>query len=268
MSINNLTNLNYKNIKLDTNYNWKVAILPWGAIEPHGTHLPYLTDTILATDVTNTSVNKAENKDDYYKNKFMILPTLSMGVQNLGQINKKFCINFSINTQMAVLEDIVNSLMLNKVFKLVIINGHNGNDFKPIVRELSSKYGIMKIYVCDYLTTVNKVMLGKENVFGVKFPQVDDHAAFTETSLMLYLHNELVDKSELNRDTDIYDAFYDLNKTALKPMTSMWSPRHFDKYSVENRIGSLVGSSANNGEIIFNTVTDAIADDLINIATE
>ena len=98
--IDNTLKLKLSNIEDSTNNDkWTVAVLPWGAIEPHGRHLPYLTDSILATHVAEQSVIKAQEKgNEYIKNKFMILPTISMGVQNLGQTNKKYCINFSPRT--------------------------------------------------------------------------------------------------------------------------------------------------------------------------
>lgn len=269
--IDNTFKLKLSDIEDITNSDeWKVAVLPWGAIEPHGRHLPYSTDSILAAKVAEQSVLKAQEFNNYYINKFMILPTLSMGVQNMGQTDKRYCINFSPITQYNVLEDIVTSLLTTGIYKLVIINGHNGNDFKPMVRELAVKYPDMKIYVCDYLSIINDVMRDNENMFGIKFPEVDDHAAFTETSLMLYLENDLVDKEELNRqlnNTDEYEIFYSINFPHIKEdmHNRMWSPRDFDKYSTHNRIGMLKGSSEKNGEIMFKTVTNVIAIDLINV---
>lgn len=268
--IDNTRKLKLSYVEDCTNFDkWTVAVLPWGAIEPHGKHLPYLTDSILATNVAEQSVLKAQDiGKEYMRNKFMILPTISMGVQNLGQTNKKYCINFSQRTQYHVLEDIIISLLNTNVEKLVIINGHNGNDFKPIVREFATKYPDMKIYVCDYLSVINDILKGKEDIFGVKFPEIDDHAAFTETSLMLYLEKELVDIDELNtqlNEVDEYEAFYNLSKQVNNEDMKIWSPRNFDKYSIHNRIGMLKGSSSENGKIMFQKVTDAIAMNLITI---
>ena len=112
-------------------------------------------------------------------------------------------------------------------------------------------------------------MKGKEELFGVNFPEVDDHAAFTETSLMLHLEKELVDIEELNRqlnDSDEYEVFYNINSQFINEDFNMWSPRNFDKYSTHNRIGMLKGSSEENGSKMFQTITDVIALNLIIIA--
>ena len=262
-----LIELTWSDVK-ENPISWSVAVLPWGAIEPHGEHLPYLTDSLLATAISKESIKKsfAGFCENYYDN-FMMLPSMPIGVQNLGQVNKKFCINFSISTQMAILNDIVVSLMAQRVCKLVIINGHNGNDFKPIVRELAVKYPDFKIFVCDYLSLVNKLMKGKEDEYGVEFPDVDDHAAFTETSLMLYIYNELVDKTKMNTDKNV-EWKEELGTSKDKSgLNGFWTPRNFDYASVNNRIGSLYGASSENGKKIFDTVTTEIAKGLVDVYT-
>lgn len=257
--------LNYTDIETNQ-YQWTIAVLPWGAIEPHGEHLPYTTDTILATAVAKESISKAYKL--YGDNRCMMLPSLSLGIQNKGQTDKKFCINFSVATQMAVLEDIVKSLSYQNIRNLVIINGHNGNDFKPLVRELSVKYPTFKIYVCDYLSLVNDLMKGNEAIYGIdNFPAVDDHAAFTETSLMMHVFDCGVDKVSMIVNGD-WDEETRCAGIENKPHINFWSPRDFNKVSVNNRIGSLKNASKKNGEKIFDAVTNEIAKDLITIQKE
>ena len=256
--IKNLKELTYTDVAKNFE-DWKIAVIPWGAIEPHGEHLPYLTDSILASTFAELSV-EAVNLIPELRNKFICLPCISMGLQNLGQVDKDFCINFSLNTQYQVIEDIIVSLQSQEIKKLVIINGHNGNDFKPIVRDFAVKYPNFKIYVCDYLSIVDLM----RNQGIVNFPDIDDHAAFTETSLMLYHHKNYVNEEYMedaikNDDHPVHEK---------QPNGVIWSPRNFDKYSHFNRIGKIKGASSLNGELISNFIRKNIVDSLIKVYYE
>lgn len=65
-----------------------------------------------------------------------MLPPIPFGVQNTGQTELPFCIHMPPSTQKIVLGDIINSLYYQGIKKIVIMNGHGGNKFKPIIREL------------------------------------------------------------------------------------------------------------------------------------
>lgn len=257
-----VSTLNYTDVKENEehcNRNWPVAILPWGSVEPHGEHLPYATDTLLAVAVATGAIEKAQVSDKY-KNKFMLLPALSLGVQNLGQVDKKFCLNFSPQTQYAVLKDIVNSLWKQNVFNLVIVNGHGGNDFKPVLRRLAVEYPVVKIFVCDYLTVINDRMRPNEGFYCVKFPKVDDHAAYTETSLMLHLFSDLVEMENIKRK----DFTWEEEHAPIEKYSKLrlWHPRDFDEYSENNRIGSVQNACAEHGEKMYGFITDFLSDEI------
>ena len=116
---------------------YDVVILPWGATEPHNLHLPYLTDAILAHDVAVDAAQVALND---YGVRTMVLPPVAMGAQNPGQRDLKFCIHYRYNTQCAILADTVASLHHQGFRKLLIVNGHGGNSFKSMIRDLAVDY--------------------------------------------------------------------------------------------------------------------------------
>ena len=84
---------------------YQVIILPWGAMEPHNYHLPYLTDCILSYE-TARDCAKAALKQGV---KCMVLPAIYMGSQNIGQWNKPFCVHARSETQEAILLDMITS---------------------------------------------------------------------------------------------------------------------------------------------------------------
>ncbi len=66
----------------------------------------------------------------------VVLPTVPFGV-NTGQLDVKLDINMNPSTQLALLNDVAEVLSRHGIPKLVILNGHGGNDFKQMIRELA-----------------------------------------------------------------------------------------------------------------------------------
>ena len=58
----------------------------------------------------------------------------------------KLCMNMNPSTQYAILKDVVQVLNAHGIYKLVIVNGHGGNDFKQIIRELSLEFP--NVFIC------------------------------------------------------------------------------------------------------------------------
>lgn len=122
---------NYGTVR-DRSYD--IALLPWGATEPHNLHLPYLTDAILSHDI---AVDAAAIARDRFGISAMVLPPMPLGAQNPGQRELTFCIHYRYDTQRAVLTDIVASLRHQGMKRLLIVNGHGGNSFKNMIRDLA-----------------------------------------------------------------------------------------------------------------------------------
>ena len=126
-----LAETNWKTVR-DTRYD--VAILPWGATEAHNFHLPYGTDVIESEAVAAESARRAWERGT----RALVLPCVPFGV-NTGQLDVPFCMNMNPSTQAAVLADVAAVLDAHAVSKLVILNGHGGNDFRQMIRELQPK---------------------------------------------------------------------------------------------------------------------------------
>lgn len=157
---------------------YELAILPWGATEAHNYHLPYATDNIQAEAVVYAAAGEAWEAGK----KVIVLPTLPFGV-NTGQADIKLDINLNPSTQLVILDDIIATLVRHGIPKLLVYNGHGGNDFKTMLRELGLKYP--DIFLC---TTNFFRALPREDYFSAP----GDHADELETSLMLHVHPNLV----------------------------------------------------------------------------
>ena len=111
------------------------AILPWGACEAHNYHLPYGTDNY----ETEALVYEAARIAWEQGSKVIVLPTIPLGV-NTGQSDIYMTLNMNPSTQQSILEDVAESLFGHGVEKLLIVNGHGGNGFRQIIREVGSNY--------------------------------------------------------------------------------------------------------------------------------
>ena len=168
-----LAETNWKAVK-DTQF--EVAILPWGATEPHNYHLPYGTDNYESIRIAERAAELAWKQGA----KVVVLPTVPFGV-NTGQLDLRLAINMNPSTQLAVLTDIATALSGQGVRKLLILNSHGGNDFRQMIRELQPR---VKIFIC----TINWWTCVKGSEY---FDEPGDHAGEMETSLMMVLEPEL-----------------------------------------------------------------------------
>lgn len=228
-----LAETNWKALK-DTNFD--LAILPWGATEAHNYHLPYATDNIQADHLTAESARIAHEGGG----KVIVLPTIPFGV-NTGQSDIYLDINLNPSTQLAMLHDIATVLDRQGIRKLLIFNGHGGNNFKPLVRELGLKFPKLFISYCFFPEALDKTDY---------FEEPGDHADEMETSLMLYLRPDLVrPKDEWGDGSG--------KKFKIKAFTEgwAWAEREWSKVSQDTGVGNPHKSSAEKGERFFKDVT-------------
>lgn len=230
-----------------------VPILPWGSCEPHGEHLPYTTDTMLAEEITYQAIAKTG-----LDGTFVVIPPVSYGSQNPGQTDKTLCLHMSVETQSRILDDIVLSLVRQNIRTLVIVNGHNGNNFKCIVRDIEWKHPGFKIYVCNYLDIADKETVKKLTGLEMKYP--DDHAGFTETSLMLHFRPYLVDM-DMTTNRPEEDNYIRQDTVTHR----LWTPRDWDQYSHETRIGFAGEATSEYGREIADHIACKMAVDLVNL---
>ena len=133
-----LAETNWKNLK---GAKIDLAILPWGATEAHNYHMPYATDVIEADQIAAEAARIAYEKGA----KLIVLPTIPFGV-NTGQKDILLDININPSTQLSILNDIIEVLNHQGIYKLMILNSHGGNDFKSMIRELGLKFP--KMFAC------------------------------------------------------------------------------------------------------------------------
>lgn len=181
-----LAEVNYGQVK-DRPY--EVAVLPMGATEPHNLHLPYGTDTYEANAIAGRACEAAYRRGA----RVVMLPAIPYGTET-NQMEFPLAMNLNPSTLGLVIRDLVDSLAKHGIHKLLILNSHGGNDFKPLLRELHGRTSV-QIFLCDWFRGTSA------DVQKQIFERPDDHAGEMETSLALAFFPELVARNKSGRLT-------------------------------------------------------------------
>jgi creatinine amidohydrolase len=223
-----------------------LAVLPWAATEAHNRHLPYATDTIETESIAARSAEMAWERGA----RVLVLPCVPFGV-NTGQREVPFCLNMMPGTQTAVIRDLLPSLEDHGIRKLAILNGHGGNDFKQIIREIQPSTSIL-------LAQVNWWQVVPTSGF---FDAAGDHAGELETSVMMHVSPALVRPLETAGPGKAR-----LNRVAAFREGWAWMPRPWVKVTDDTGVGDPSKSTAEKGARYFEAVSRKIGDFLAALA--
>ncbi len=225
---------------------FEVAILPWGATEAHNRHLPYATDTIQSEAVAAAAAGVAWQRGA----RVVVLPAVPFGVQT-GQREVPFCLNMNPSTQLALLRDLLPALEDHGVRKLVILNGHGGNEFRPIIRELQPDTGL-------FLCLVNWYAILPPADF---FTEPGDHAGELETSVLQQVAPDLVrplDAAGPGRARTF--------RVAGLRAGWAWAPRHWIEVTDDTGVGNPGAATKEKGARFLHAVVDQVAAFLVELA--
>ncbi|QDL68716.1 creatininase family protein [Streptomyces malaysiensis subsp. malaysiensis] len=151
-----------------------IALMPIGSQEQHGAHLPMGTDTLLVTAVVDRAAELLAGDGP----PVVRLPALPYGHSPHHLFAA--AVSLSASTLTAVLADVLRSLTESGFRRIMIVNGHGGND--EIMRLAVKEHALRAegaFAACSYWS------LGEA-------PENPGHAGRYETSLMLAAHPDLV----------------------------------------------------------------------------
>lgn len=156
-----------------------VAILPVGAIEEHGPHLPLSTDCLQPEHVATEVAKKLGN--------IYILPILKYG-QCSSTKNFPGTITLRYETLTMIAEDIISELYRTGFRNVVVLSGHAGRVHITAIKQAATRVlekHDMKIMVLsdyDIAYTMDEI----------EIPVNDGHAGMIETSRIMALRPDLV----------------------------------------------------------------------------
>lgn len=225
---------------------FSLAVLPWGATEPHNLHLPYATDVYEIEAIAAEAARLAWDRGC----KTLVLPTVPFGA-NAQQMDLRGTINMHPSTQAALLADVVESLEGQDFQRLVVLNGHGGNDFRSMIRELQSTTTV-------FLSTVNWFRIPATQEM---FDDPGDHAGAMETSLMMHLEAHLV--RPLDQAGPGTGRPWKLS--AIREGWA-WAPRQWSRVTDDTGVGDPSEAAVEKGRACFDAVSARIADYLCELA--
>ena len=239
-----LSEANYRQL-LDDRPN--VAVLPWGATEAHNYHLPHGTDNYEAVSVAEEAARLAEERGA----KVVVLPEIPFG-NNAQQVDQVATIHFSTTTAAAILIDVVVSLKRQGFDRLVILNGHGGNNFTGLVRDAQLEHQVL-IVVVDFYDL-------RLDAFNEIFDNPGDHADEMETSFMMHLRPDLVQMELAGPGERVPFAIEGLKQSGV------WTPRPWSNAHPDTGSGSPEGSTAEKGKRYFEAISEAAAQVLVDLS--
>ncbi len=203
----------------------KVCIVPCGAVEQHGPHLPLDVDLICPTEI-------ARGAGREHPDKLLVLPTVCYGYTGHvmdfpGTINNDF------EHFMHHVLDITKSLAYHGFKKILLLNGHGSN--MPNLDLVARRTNLETDAECVLAGWWQFLTVDKDFLPGwrqSKFPGGIAHACELETSLYLYLDGDNVRKDQIRSGTISFNEehspflwidLFGAAPTALTSWTSSYS---------------------------------------------
>jgi len=231
---------------------YEVAVLPFGATEPHNTHLPYGTDT-LECEAIGRAVCQQAHEDGA---KVVLLPAIPYGTEtNMHRF--PLAMNLHPSTLLAVTADLVESIAGSGIRKIVLLNSHGGNELKPFLRELCLKTKA-KLFLCNWYRMIS-------DRYDTIFEAREDHAGEMETSLGLAFFPELVVRAS---DGGLRADEGATNPTRFAAVNEGWVSitRPWHLLTTQSGSGNPHAASAEKGRQVMDLIVSRLAPFLVELS--
>ncbi|MCU1418389.1 MAG: hypothetical protein JWP32_2563 [Schumannella sp.] len=158
-----------------------VVVLPVGALEQHGPHLPLATDAILVEEVARRAAAVVPGA--------VVGPTFTVGSSD-HHLPYGGTASLSTSTLIHALTDAVESLLLSGFASVFLLNGHGGNVeiIRLVARDVGIRRGAFAGSGSYFQLAADRLEAAGAGDIGL----VPGHAGAFETSMMLAVHPELV----------------------------------------------------------------------------
>jgi creatinine amidohydrolase len=228
----------------------EVAVLPVGATEVHGLHLPFGIDTINAEEIARRAAEAANARGA----DVLVLPAVPFGM-DANLMAFPYTIDIRPATMIALVGDVVRSMAAHGVRKVLLLNGHGGNSgvLDACLRDL---YGRVDAFVCrlDWWKVAEdllpKLMESAEL----------EHACEFETSVSLHTCPGLV---RMERATP---APGNRHRLPLLAQYGGKFSRAWDLYTTTGGVGRPDLATAEKGRALVEATVERIASVLVELA--
>lgn len=224
-----------------------VAVLPWGATEAHNYHLPHGTDVIEATEIAIGAATIAHQRGA----NVIVLPAIPFG-NNAQQLDQVATVHLTSTTAQAILRDVVQSLVRQNISRLLILNAHGGNEFKPFIRDLQAQFPVL-IVLANFWQMI-------PDIVSQTFHEPGDHAGELETSLLMHLRPSWVAMDQAGPGQSI-----PFNLKSIR-QPGVWTPRPWSKCQPDTGAGNPKLATAEKGRAYFDRLSTAVGELLVELS--
>ncbi|MES2511663.1 MAG: creatininase family protein [Pseudomonadota bacterium] len=238
-----------------------IAVLPVGAVEQHGPHLPLNVDATLADGVVQATLPHLQPG----------LPVLFLPTQAIGFSPEHAAfagtLTLKSETVIRLWTDIAESVAATGVKKLVLLNAHGGQVglLDIVARDLRARLGML-VYSVNWFNLplvgdnderVNERFSAEEHRFGI-------HGGDIETSMMLALKPGQV-------DMDKAQDFHSTSKDRAQKFSILGDGKsaklawQMQDYNPQGAAGNAAAATADKGHAVLNAAGKSLAQLLLEI---
>ncbi|MBO3801080.1 MAG: creatininase family protein [Thermoproteota archaeon] len=216
-----------------------VAILPIGSIEIHGPHMPVGTDSITVYKVAELAAEKEPA---------IVLPPFYYAYV---PENRHFpgTVSLTAKTLLSLLEEVCDEISRNGFKKILIVNGHGGNNelIRVFLRDSLTKrknyfiYALVSPWPPNVARTVAELSEGR--TIG--------HACEIETSVGLYLFEDLVKTKNITQEA---------RTGSLNLPKGIETPVDWQAYALQLYLGDPRFASKEKGKVVIDELVNFLAE--------
>jgi creatinine amidohydrolase len=168
-----------------------VVIIPLGIIEKHGPQLPLGTDLFEAREVAFEAAKKEYT---------VVFPPYFTG-QIFEAKHQPGAVAYSNELMWKMLEETCSELSRNGLKKIILLNGHGGNN-SFLQYFCQCQLMNKRDYIVVFFQPGQDATLDKQ-IDALTKAKVDDHAGEGETSMMYYIRPDLVDLNAIKSESGL-----------------------------------------------------------------
>src|SRR5262245_30869203 len=227
-----------------------MVVLPIGATEQHGPHLPVGTDAMAVEHVARTAAAVASEQIP-----ILVAPTLFYGSSH-HHLPFGGTMSISTETYYRVVRELVESLITSGFRRAFVLNGHGGNNelMQLVVRDLALQHKVSLASAC-YWDIAMSSLRPREELSGYLVP---GHAGSFETSLILALQPDCVQEPRPARDAD----------PTTRPVTAIRHEYHGFLPRIDGFTDSPATASAEFGRQYLEIVVGAVSEAFVSFYQE
>lgn len=226
----------------------KVVVVPLGSLEQHGHHCPLLTDTYLVTAV-------AQRVEQRISEQIYLVPTLWLGASD-HHLDHPGTVSVPNHVYTLIIKNIVRSIAQAGFRRVLLLNGHGGNvtPGTQAIAELANEsdvYNNIWIALASYWTVAEPAM--EPAGHGMQTAHLS-HACEYETSMMLFLHGEIMRMDRVTSspplvDSPFFHSEHGGRMNVAKRLTT-WAPT--------GAMGEPQHATPEKGESLLNVIVDQV----------